>query len=105
MFNQPSTHHRSNAGSDRAKARPSTDGASTFLLREGTANDGKTPWNKERRAQPLKCAGGDQLTNVRRKSARGRSQREERNANHKNAATPVVIAERTPDEQEGREQE
>src|ERR1700726_2514423 len=105
MFDQPSADHRPDTGSDRAKARPSTDGASSFLLRKGTANDGKTAWNKERRAQPLKRAGGDQLTDIRSKSARGRRQREERNANHKNAATPVVIAERTPDEQEGREQE
>src|SRR5260370_42006143 len=99
MFDQPSADHRPNAGSDRAEARPSTDGASTFLLREGTANDGKAARNKERRAQPLKCAADEQLTNVRRKSARGRSQREQRNATQHNQATPGVIAERTPHEQ------
>src|ERR1700724_3746200 len=100
MFDQPSADHRPDTGSDRAKARPSTDGASTFLFREGTADDGKAARNKERRAQPLKCAGGDQLTDVRSESARGRRRREKRNANKKNAATPVVIAERTADEEE-----
>jgi hypothetical protein len=105
MFDQPSTHYRADAGSDRAKARPGSDRATAFVLCERTADDGKTAGNEERRAKSLKCAGGDQLSDVGGKSARSRGARKKRDPDQKNAATPVVIAERTANEEKRGEQE
>src|SRR6202051_1148167 len=99
MFDQPSTHYRADAGSDRAKARPGSDGATAFVLCERTADDGETAGNEKRRAKSLKCAGGDQLSDVGGESARGRCACEKHDANQKNAATSVVIAERTADKE------
>src|SRR5260370_41573159 len=105
MFDQPSTHYRADAGSDRAKARPGSDGATAFVLCERTADDGKTAGNEERRAKSLKCAGGDQLSDVGGKSARGRRACEKRDPDQKKAATAVKDARRTANEQKRREQE
>src|SRR4029077_11577319 len=100
MFDQPSTHHRTDAGGDRAEARPGSDGAAAFVLCERSADDGETAGNEERRAKSLKCAGEDELTDVGGKSARGRRRGKKRDADEKNAAPAIVIAERTADEEE-----
>src|SRR5204863_6550907 len=92
------------AGRDRAKARPSTDSASTFFLRKGSANDGQTAWNEKRGAKSLNCASSDQLPDIPSESTSGRCQRKERDTNEKNAPAPIMIAERTADEQERGEQ-
>ena len=104
VLDQPATHHGADSGSDCAKARPGPDGATAFILRKRTTDDGETAGNEERRAESLKRPGSDQLADVPSKSARGRRRGEQRNADQKNAATAVVIAKRTADEQQRGEQ-
>ena len=93
MFDQPSAHHRPDAGRDCAKARPGPDGAAAFVFRKGITNNGQTAGNEKGRAKSLKCAGCDQLVDVRGESARRRRRGKERNADQKNAAPSVVISE------------
>src|ERR1700730_14131339 len=104
MLDQPATHHWSNSGSDRAKTRPGSDRAPAFVVRKRTADNGKTSGHEERRAESLKRAGDDQLTDVGGKSAPGRRGRKKRDPNQKNTATSVMIAERAANQEERGEQ-
>src|SRR5213079_2848904 len=69
MLDQPSAEHGPDSCSDRAKTRPGSNRATAFVLRKRAADNGETARDEKRRAQSLKCAGGNQLMNVRNKSA------------------------------------
>src|SRR5260370_24991712 len=105
MRDQPSAEHWHDSCSDRAKTRPGSNSATAFVLRKRTADNGETARDEKRRAQSLKCAGGNQLMDVRGKSASRRRQGEDGHTDQKNVSASVVVAERTTDEKERGEQE
>src|SRR5437870_13479067 len=105
MLDQPSAEHGPDSCSDRAKTRPGSNRATAFVLRKRAADNGETARDKKRRAQSLKCAGGNQLMNVRDKSASRRRQGEDGHTDQKNVSASVAVAERTTDEEERGEQE
>src|SRR5882762_2642005 len=105
MLDQPSAKHRPDSCCDRAKTRPGSNRATAFVLRERAADNGETARDEKRRAQSLKCAGGNQLMDVRGKSASRRCQGKNGHADQKNISPSVVVAERTTDEKERGEQE
>jgi hypothetical protein len=92
VLDEPATQDWANARSNCTHARPGSDGASTFLLRKRIADDRETSGNEKRCSEALKCAGGDQLTNVPGKSGRCRGDREKDDAEQKNSPTTVMIA-------------
>src|SRR5438876_11379028 len=93
MLDQPSAEHGPDSGSDRAKTRPGSNRATAFVLRKRAADNGETARDEKRRAQSLKCAGGNQLMDVRGKSARRRPKGEYGHADHNNVSETVVVAE------------
>src|SRR5438067_2243537 len=105
MFDQPAPDYWPDSGGDGTQARPRPDGASTFLLRKRTADDRETARHQQRRANSLGRAGSNELTDVGRESAPCRCQREQGDANQENAASSIVISERSADKQQRGEQE
>src|SRR5436309_13263857 len=104
MLDEPAADHWPNSGRNRTKTRPGADGASPFVFRKRTADDCETAGNEQRCTQPLCCTRGNQLLYVGSKVAPRGRQAEERDANHKHSAPPVVISERSPAEQHRRKQ-
>src|SRR5436853_3946051 len=102
MLDQPAAEYRPDYRCDRAQARPRSDGAAALACRKRIANDGETSRNEKSGPEPLKRARRNQLANVPGQSASRRCQRKERNSYKKDEAAPIMIAERTPDEQERR---
>src|SRR5438876_10200349 len=97
MLDQPSAEHGPDSGSDRAKTRRGSNRATAFVLRKRAADNGETSRDEKRRAQSLRCAGGNQLMNVRGKSASRRRQVEDGHTELQIFSAPLVVAARTTD--------
>src|ERR1044071_2739889 len=96
-FDQPSSEHRTNRGSNGAKTGPGPDCPATVFLGKRITNDCQAAWNQQRRADPLHSAGCDQLSDVGGETAPSGGGCENRNTNDENSTAPVTISHRTAD--------
>src|SRR4029077_1210127 len=97
MLNQPTTHHRTDGGSDGSETSPGPNGPASCFTFECRSDNGEASRHQERRACALQRAGRDQLLNVGGERAKQRSTREKRHPEKKYPAPTVTIAQRSAD--------